>query len=911
MRPGTRLPAFAALLLAATLVWPGCGGGGGGDITDPQTGTLDVATVTTGPEPDADGYAVSIDGAAAEPVGINALLRRETVATGAHTVELSGLAPNCTITGAARRSVTVAADAVTTASYAVACVATTGAIAVTVASSGPADADGYRILLDGVDAGALAVTGTVTLPALAPGAHTVGLDGLAATCRVEGESSRAVSVTAGATATVGFEVTCTAISGDLTITTSTTGSPGDPDGYTVTVDAGDARAIGAAASLTLDGLAPGPHSVLLGGIASNCAVGGDNPRTVTVETGSAATVAFTVTCSPTTGALTVTITGLPAGTDASVTVTGPGGFSRQPTATRTFSDLAPGSYSVAAAEVTGSGTRFAPAPASQTVTVSAGSSASATVTYAAVATPTLNLRIDGWHLTQSVQTSGNTLPLIANREAYLRVFVLASEPNGVAPPVRVHLFQGGTEVSTLLVPAPSSSTPTTKDEDRLASSWNVKIPRALIGPGFSLLAEVDPDNTVAERDEGDNRFPRNGIARAPEVRTAPLLGIRFVPVRQQVNTLTGDVTADNKARFLELTRRIYPLPGTDGDLHAVYTTDTEEPLTPDDANGGWVTILSELDALRVAEGTSRQYYGVVKIDYFFGIAGIGFVGLPTAMGYDNEADRGRVMAHELGHTWNRIHSPCGLAGGTDPDYPYAGGMTGVYGVDLPEEQLKPPTLPDIMGYCGDPWISDYTYQAVMDFRGTASARALRVAAAPERCLLVWGRVRDGRMVLEPAFEVVTRPSLPKRPGAYVVDARATDGTTVFRLSFDAATIADDPRGSGHFAFAVPLGPAGTGRLASLRLSGPGGEAAAARMAPPEGAAAAAPDSAMAQRTAAGVRVRWDAARSPMALVRDAETGEILSFARGGDIEVASAKSRVEVVLSDRVGSRRLVLPVAP
>ena len=115
------------MLVACTLAWSACGGDGGADITEPQVGTLEVTTATTGPEPDADGYEVSIDGAAAVALGANSTLRREALAVGDHTVELGGLAANCAVAGAARRSVTVTADATATASFAITCTPTTGA----------------------------------------------------------------------------------------------------------------------------------------------------------------------------------------------------------------------------------------------------------------------------------------------------------------------------------------------------------------------------------------------------------------------------------------------------------------------------------------------------------------------------------------------------------------------------------------------------------------------------------------------------------------------------------------------------------------------------------------------------------------------------------------------------------------
>ena len=52
-------------------------------------------------------------------------------------------------------------------------------------------------------------------------------------------------------------------------------------------------------------------------------------------------------------------------------------------------------------------------------------------------------------------------------------------------------------------------------------------------------------------------------------------------------------------------------------------------------------------------------------------------------------------------------------------------------------------------------------------------------------------------------------------------------------------------------------------------------------------------------------LRWDGAAHPMVMVRDPDTGEVLSFARGGDMEIATTKRELDVVLSDRVGSRVL------
>jgi hypothetical protein len=74
---------------------------------------------------------------------------------------------------------------------------------------------------------------------------------------------------------------------------------------------------------------------------------------------------------------------------------------------------------------------------------------------------------------------------------------------------------------------------------------------------------------------------------------------------------------------------------------------------------------------------------------------------------------GRTLAHELGHSHDRPHAPCGGAGNVDPDFPYEGGGLGVPGWDIVNEQwLAPEEHADVMGYCTPDWISDYTYGAL-------------------------------------------------------------------------------------------------------------------------------------------------------------------------------------------------------
>jgi hypothetical protein len=48
----------------------------------------------------------------------------------------------------------------------------------------------------------------------------------------------------------------------------------------------------------------------------------------------------------------------------------------------------------------------------------------------------------------------------------------------------------------------------------------------------------------------------------------------------------------------------------------------------------------------------------------------------------------------------------------------------------------------------------------------------------------------------------------------------------------------------------------------------------------------------------------------MIMVRDAETGEVLSFARGGDVELSTDKGRLDLLMSDGVRSTLVRAAVA-
>jgi hypothetical protein len=115
--------------------------------------------------------------------------------------------------------------------------------------------------------------------------------------------------------------------------------------------------------------------------------------------------------------------------------------------------------------------------------------------------------------------------------------------------------------------------------------------------------------------------------------------------------------------------------------------------------------------------------------------GVGFTG----------GDSANTAAHEVGHAHGRNHAPCGGTSGVDASFPYTGGVIGVWGYDiLAKTFLAPSKGHDMMGYCADDWVSDYTFSALFDriatvnggqvsasSSGQFAASRAAVAAAPQ------------------------------------------------------------------------------------------------------------------------------------------------------------------------------------
>ncbi len=101
-----------------------------------------------------------------------------------------------------------------------------------------------------------------------------------------------VAFTGNWSATTGTEGT-----GSLTVATATSGSPLDPDGYTLSLDGAVRDTLSGTDQVTFSALAPGNHTIGLSLVATNCHVQAQNPRLIRVVPGETALETFEVVCS--------------------------------------------------------------------------------------------------------------------------------------------------------------------------------------------------------------------------------------------------------------------------------------------------------------------------------------------------------------------------------------------------------------------------------------------------------------------------------------------------------------------------------------------------------------------------------------------------------------------------------------
>lgn len=319
-------------------------------------------------------------------------------------------------------------------------------------------------------------------------------------------------------------------------------------------------------------------------------------------------------------------------------------------------------------------------------------------------------------------------PVVAGRAALVRAYVTPGS-GWSAQKVTAELRVLGSGAKTPVLRATRTVSGASRD-DAPASAFDFEVPAEAMTADVTFQVALTGDGATAVSGESPARFPRDGSMKDLGARASGKLRIVIVPVRYDADG-SGRVP-DTSDVQLERYRKIFVsrYPTSDFEIRV------RDPLswtTPIARNGsGFSTVLRAITQLRQQDRAPNDvyYYGALAPAASFsqfcasgcvlGLSAVvddpstSLLRASVGVGFANE-ESATTAAHEIGHAHGREHAPCGGAQGVDPSFPYSGGGIGVWGYDiLTKSFMSPSRGKDMMGYCPNEWVSDYTYGALFD-----------------------------------------------------------------------------------------------------------------------------------------------------------------------------------------------------
>jgi hypothetical protein len=310
--------------------------------------------------------------------------------------------------------------------------------------------------------------------------------------------------------------------------------------------------------------------------------------------------------------------------------------------------------------------------------------------------------------------------VITGKDALFRVFVTAGA-GFAARELSARVFvQNAGEVK--MFNAKTTLRGSTTEAD-LATSFNVKVPKGALTPDSRYAVEIVECGAAPGGTAMMPRFPASDGA-ALGARKTGVLKIRILPL--QVNSLLPDTSEAGLKPYKDRFMALYPIDDVEFTVAS--------PVTIQSATD-WSRNLERVSQQRRTDAPAADvyYYGLIKpastLREFCGggcTTGIGYV--PQGSGANQAGQRAALgigfadgasadtMTHEVGHNSGRHHAPCGSGiEGVDPNFPYMGGGIGVWGYDAASGKLiSPERTTDLMGYCNTKWLSDYTYDGLLN-----------------------------------------------------------------------------------------------------------------------------------------------------------------------------------------------------
>jgi hypothetical protein len=341
--------------------------------------------------------------------------------------------------------------------------------------------------------------------------------------------------------------------------------------------------------------------------------------------------------------------------------------------------------------------------------------------------PGPDMSVDAIEVTQAVQDLNNSVDLVAGKRTYVRVHVHA-------PVNTANVFatlsgkRGLVNLNPVLNPGNPGSAITVRtapDRGQLNDSFWFELPSGWTGAGdLTLTARLDPNNA-----KNDLVLGNNVKTLTVNFKDTPPLRLRIVNVQYTAGGHTYLAANSHLDALESWLRRAYPI----SSLQVTRQTFTypTSGLPNVDTLHSWLALAKLLRIIFSGEDPRVVYYGMVD-------DGGGFMrgktaGIPSTIsagptgtgdwGWDFDGSYGDWYGgHEIGHSRGRYHAEfCGAGGGVP--YPYANGRispaltgnTALYGFDITSHAIYPPSWKDVMTYCSNEWVSDFTYEGIRSY----------------------------------------------------------------------------------------------------------------------------------------------------------------------------------------------------
>ncbi len=319
-------------------------------------------------------------------------------------------------------------------------------------------------------------------------------------------------------------------------------------------------------------------------------------------------------------------------------------------------------------------------------------------------------------------------PILAGRKGVLRVYVTPSASwDGREVVAELRIASEG-KTPTLLTDRKSLRARST--DDVATSTFNFEIPAEALPADAAFSIALTDAKAAATKPTGESAalFPKDGTTTPMGLVPTGKLKLVIVPVRYDTDGSgrLPDVSASQLATYRNMMLRRYPASDVEVTLHEPFPWTS----TISRDGTGFSSILNAIVKLRQTDRAAADvyYYGVFAPASSFGsfcqggcVTGLSPVGqdprdafarASVGHGYPG-SESASTMAHEVGHAHGRNHAPCGGANGVDASFPYSGGGIGVQGYDIVDRVfISASKGKDMMSYCPNLWVSDYTYTAL-------------------------------------------------------------------------------------------------------------------------------------------------------------------------------------------------------